>query len=222
MAAVPRSPTTLAVTGLGAHRARIRGRITHKTQQAAAGFQSHASPASSVARVGCAGLTIAGGVFEIAGFFLVACELARIQYRELGEPVLVRRARARLRKLSRRSRDQTVKAGSAELRATATLRARGRARQGPGTTLESRVDALEENARRLEDEIDEQNATFGGDIQELSAKLSLVQAELKEERRRGEKERKAALRTSVALQAWGTGLFVFGAILSVLGNTINC
>lgn len=172
--------------------------------------------------MGCAGLTIAGGVFEIAGFFLVACELARIQYREFGEPVLVRRARARLRKLSRRSRDQTVKAGSAELRATATLRARGRVRQGPGATLESRLDALEENARRLEAEIDEQNATFGGDIEKLSAKLGVVQAELKEERSRSEAERQAALRTSVMLQVYGTGLFVVGAVLSVLGGTVNC
>jgi hypothetical protein len=36
--------------------------------------------------MGCAGLTIAGGVLEIAGFALVAYELARIQRREFGEP----------------------------------------------------------------------------------------------------------------------------------------
>lgn len=172
--------------------------------------------------MGCAGLTIAGGVFEVAGFFLVACELARIQYREFGEPLPVRRARAVLRRLSRRSQERTAEPGSAELRAEGTLRVRGRARQGPGDTLESRLEALEKNQRRLETEIDEQNATFGGDIEKLSAKLGAVQKALDEERRRSEDERRAALRTSVTLQACGTGLFVVGAVLSVLGSTATC
>ncbi len=49
-----------------------------------------------------------------------------------------------------------------------------------------------------------------------------MRAELDQERREREAERKASLRVSVTLQAWGTTIFVVGAILSVLGNTVNC
>lgn len=172
--------------------------------------------------MGCVGLTIAGGVFEIAGFALVAYELYRLQRREFGEPEFLKRLRARMRKILRRSRHHTVTPGAAVLTAEGALGVRARVRRGPGDTLETRIEAMEKNLHHLETEIDHQNAIFGGDIEELSKKLNETRAELAEERRRSDEERKASLRTSVALQAWGTGLFVFGTILSVLGNTINC
>jgi hypothetical protein len=172
--------------------------------------------------MGCVGLTVAGGVFEIAGFALVACELYRIQHREFGEPELLKRLRTRIRKIFRRSKHHTVAAGAAVLTAEGTLRAQARVRRDPGDTLETRIEAVEKNLHHLEAEIDHQNAIFGGDIEELSQRLIETRSELAQERRRSEEERKASLRTSVALQAWGTGLFVLGAILSVLGNTIDC
>jgi hypothetical protein len=172
--------------------------------------------------MGCVGLTIAGGVFEILGFALVAYELYRIQRREFGEPEFLKRLQARLRKILRRSKDVTVESGAAVMTATVGGRAQGQVRRGPGSTLESRIDALEKNLQHLEAEIDQQNATFGGDIAELSKRLRETQVELAQERERSEEGRRAALRISVALQAWGTGLFVLGAILSILGNTITC
>lgn len=65
--------------------------------------------------MGCAGLTIAGGVLEIAGFALVAYELARIQRREFGEPEFLRRLRGWLRRLLRRPVTHTAEAGAAPI-----------------------------------------------------------------------------------------------------------
>jgi hypothetical protein len=170
---------------------------------------------------GCTGLTIAGGALEIAGFGLVAWELARIQRREFGEPEFVRRLRARLRKLFGRPR--RVAELSATLSAEGTLRASGRVRARPGDdTLEERVQALEKNFGYLEDELDHYHTSLEKGLDDLRKKLDDMQAELDRERREREEERKASLRTSVTLQAWGTGLFVLGTILSVLGNTVNC
>ncbi len=171
--------------------------------------------------VGCGGLTIAGGVLEIAGFALVAYELARIQRREFGEPEFLQRLRARLRRLLRRSATHTAEA-SATISGSGTVRAEGIARRGPGETLDERVEALEENLGRLESEIDRRGARLAKDIEEVREGLSRMRTELDQERRQKEEEGKTSLRASVTLQAWGTALFVVGAILSVLGNTVNC
>jgi hypothetical protein len=172
--------------------------------------------------MGCIELTIVGGVFEIFGFGLVAYELARIQRREFGEPEFLKRLRARLRRIFKRSSHQTVAVGSATATAEGALRIQARVRQSPGQTLEARIEALEKNFYELEAEIDLQNATFGGDIEELSKKLDEIRAELDQERRKRDVERRASLRSSVALQAWGTGLFVLGTTLSILGSALNC
>jgi len=171
--------------------------------------------------MGCAGLTIAGGVLEIAGFALVAYELARIQRREFGEPEFLQRLRARLRRLLRRSATHTAEA-SVAISGGGTVRAEGIARRGSGETLDERVEALEENLGRLESEIDRREARLAKEIEEVRQSLSEMRAELDQERRAKEDERKASLRVSVTLQAWGTALFVVGAILSILGNTVNC
>lgn len=171
--------------------------------------------------MGCAGLTIAGGVLEIAGFTLVAYELARIQRREFGEPEFLQRLRGRLRRLLRRPVTHTAEAEAA-LAGGGTLRAEGIARRGPGETLDDRVEALEENLGRLESEIDRREARLAQDIEEVRQSLSEMRAELDRERREREEDRKTSLRASVTLQAWGTALFVVGAILSILGNTVNC
>jgi hypothetical protein len=172
--------------------------------------------------MGCVGLTIAGGAFEIVGFGLVAYELARIQRREFGEPKFLVRIRTRLRKIFRRSRHQTVKVGAAVATASGSASVRGRVRRDPGNTFESRVEALERNFQHLEVEFDQSRARLEQSISELRKMLDGMRTELEREREEKDEERKVSLRTSVTLQAWGTGLFVFGAILSVMGNTVSC
>lgn len=171
--------------------------------------------------MGCAGLVIAGGVFEVAGFALIAYELARVQRREFGEPEFLEWLRGWPRRIFPRHRTHTAEA-SASLSGVGTLRAEGVARRGPGKTLDERVAALEENFRRLEDETGQRQRRLAGEVEEVRRKLDQTRDELEQERREKEEERKAALRASVTLQATGTGLFVLGAILSVLGSTLTC
>lgn len=175
----------------------------------------------NVAKVGCVGLTIAGGVLEIAGFALVAYELARIQRREFGEPEFLKRLRLRLRRLLRRSVTVTAEAGGA-IAIGGNARAEGVARRGPGDTLDERVEAIEENIGRLEAEMNRRQTRLVAEIKDVREKQTMMRSELDQERQAKEEERKAALRTSVTLQAWGTGLFVLGTVLSILGNTVNC
>ncbi len=171
--------------------------------------------------MGCTGLTIAGGVLEVTGFGLVACELARVQHREFGAPRFVSKLRAQARRLLRRSVTHTAE-GSGTITATGSLHAQGIARQGSGDTLDERVAALEANLGTFEREVDERHRDVEGRVADVRSGLDELQAELAQDRREAEDERRDTLRASVAVQAWGTFLFVVGAVLSVVGNTVNC
>jgi len=143
---------------------------------------------ANVANVGCARPTIAGGVFEVAGFALVAYELARIQRREFGEPEFLKRLRLRLRRLLRRPVMHTAEAAGA-IAVGGSVRAT--VRQGPGKTLDERVEALEENIRRFETEVDQDRVRLASEIEEVRAKLAAMRSELAQEH---QKERRSARR----------------------------
>ncbi len=49
-----------------------------------------------------------------------------------------------------------------------------------------------------------------------------MRADLDRTQRERDEQRKDFLRGSMKLQAWATGLFVFGVVLSVLGNAVTC
>jgi hypothetical protein len=176
--------------------------------------------AANVAKVGCVGLTIAGGVLEIGGFALVAYKLVQIQSRELGEPRFLRRLRARLRRILGHRDAMKVPMGTA----TSTERAMPlRVRHSAvDEKLDSRVSALEQNFRHLEEEFLRGQKDLAGSLSDLRTRFSQMRAEFDEERRERDERRKEELRGSVALEACGTALFVLGAILSVLGNTLTC
>lgn len=160
-------------------------------------------------------LIIAGGAMQMAGFTLVAWELARIQRREFGEPEVLSRWRGRFRRWTGRTRTAT---GSARVTAKGEVRARGKARAAPGETFVERVNALEENFGHLDREVAEDRATAERGRDQLLDLLDLTRGEFKEQRHADERDRKAFLKTSVALQSWGTALFILGTVLGVVGS----
>jgi HAMP domain-containing protein len=161
------------------------------------------------------GWQVAGGVLQILGFVLVAIELGRVQRREFGEPVWMTRLRGRIRRLLRQTK--TVHLGSATATASANMSARAKIRTRPGQSVEDRVSALEKNFGRLDEEVDEERiaATQAYDL--VLEQLTVTRAEVNQRRELDERTRKAFLRTSVLLQAWGTAFFVIGTILGIVG-----
>lgn len=155
-------------------------------------------------------------MLQILGFVLVAIELGRVQRLEFGEPVWVTRVRGRIRRLLGRTR--TVDLGSATITASTNMSARGKVRTPPGHSVEDRVSALEKNFDRLDEEVDQERiaATQARDM--LLEQLTVTRAEVNQQREFDERTRKAFLRTSVLLQAWGTVFFVLGTILGIVGG----
>jgi hypothetical protein len=101
-------------------------------------------------------LTIAVGVLEIFGFALIAYDLYRLQRHEYGTAQFIARWKGRLRRLLGKSKDYPVHVD--EMAGTIAMTGRGKARRGSGEGLEERVDALEENLQRLDEEVDEHRA----------------------------------------------------------------
>jgi hypothetical protein len=83
--------------------------------------------------------------------------------------------------------------------------------------VEHRLAALEANVETLRDHADERNAEVGQRITQQSLRVDELRADVD----RQQAERREHLRASVALQWWGTGLFVIGAILGGLAN-VSC
>jgi hypothetical protein len=175
---------------------------------------------ASVCPVGCVALTITGGVLlEIVGFPLIPYDLYRIQRHEYGTPQIIARWNGRLRKLLRMSKDHTVYVD--DMVGTTDMAGRIKARKESGEAIEERIDALEENFRRLDEEADEHRAVFDRGLDGVREELRATRAELEQRRQETEQERKDFQRTSVILQTWGVALFVLGTALSVLGSVLN-
>ena len=172
--------------------------------------------------MGCTWLVIAGVIFEMAGFVLVAYELTRIQRREFGKPAVMRRLRARMGQLIRRPSVQVEEAGVADLTGKGIPHTESEAQRSPEDARKARLESLEKKTHQLQAEVDHRNATFGGDIEEPSKQLEKTRAELGKVRRTIVEAQKETLRASVALRAWGTALFAIGAILSVVGSAVSC
>lgn len=168
-----------------------------------------------MARMSSTALNIVGGSLEVLGFFVVAWELARVQRREFGAPKAWRKLRAWLNR--RFGLSETVEMGGAAA-GGGTVSAEFTARYRIEGSMEDRVEALEKNLERLEKEVRQERGKLRGEIREVRQKLDELRAQVKQERQQAEKERKEALRSSLAFQWTGTGLFVTGAVLTTIGN----
>lgn len=166
--------------------------------------------------MGLPGLVIAGGVLQILGFMLVVAELIRVQQRDLGTPAFVERWRGRFRRLLGRTKTHEM---SATFGIKTSVSAHGKARKGPGKTLDDRVSAVEENLRRLDDEVDQGRVELEAKIADVRREVTLARSEWDEKRQSDEARRKADLALAVKTQLSATLLFVIGVALTVVGST---
>jgi len=166
---------------------------------------------------GCTALNFVGGAFEVAGFAVIAWELARLQRRELGAPESWTRLRGWFRHTFGQARAIEINLGEAAGTSDTALGLS--IRKSGGRTPELRLSALEENLKRLEEETSKRDADLEADVSKLQTEIQELRDRLQQQRAEAEQERKEALRSSIAFQATGTGLFVIGTVLSVIANT---
>lgn len=170
---------------------------------------------STLARMNCTALNIVGGSLEVLGFFVVAWELARVQRREFGAPKAWMKLRVWVRRrfgVSEAAEMEGAAAGRGIASAELTVRYRIEG------SMEDRVEALEKNLERLEKEVTQEHGKLRGDIREVRQKLDELQTQVEQERQLAEEERKEALKSSLAFQGAGTGLFLVGTVLTTIGN----
>ena len=149
------------------------------------------------------------------GFVVVAWELARVQRREFGAPKAWRKLRAWVHR--RFGVSKAAEMGTA-ITGRGTVSAELTARYSIDGSMEDRVEALEKNLERLEQEVTQKRRKFRGEIREVRQKLDELREQVEQERQQAEEERTEALKSSLAFQWTGTGLFVIGAVLTTVGN----
>jgi hypothetical protein len=164
--------------------------------------------------MGCVVLIGLGVLFEVTGLGLVAWQLWRVQRREFGMPAWVVTARARLQRLLGRGPSTVVLGAPATERDRAMGGTVVMGRLPPGETVESRLDALEQNFASLDRETQARFKRQEKEQGDLQRKIREARAELERQQQEREGERREQLRESMTLQWWGTGLFFIGAVLA--------
>jgi hypothetical protein len=160
---------------------------------------------------------IVGGVLQMAGFVLVAVDLARIQHREFGLPESLRRIQRLWRRLLRRPQVATI--GTAEeINLVDELWLRQRRHRGQ--TLEDHVAALEINFQHLEKELDLHRERVEERLKGIQEELREAQAAWSRRQQEREQDDKMFLRTSIILQSLGIMLFVVGTSFSIIGSVV--
>jgi hypothetical protein len=162
---------------------------------------------------------VASVLFEVAGLFLVALQLWRVQRRELGMPAWWLDLRGRLLRITGRSQTQVVEAGGA-IAGGGRLTARAEVRRGPGETVDSRLAALEANFAALEQETRDRFHQQAQRQDRLQVMIGEAQAELQRQQDEREGERRERLRESTTTQWKGTALFFVGAVLAGIANGV--
>jgi hypothetical protein len=163
--------------------------------------------------MGCAFLIGFGVLFEVSGLALVAWQVWRVQRREFGMPEWWRRLRGVRRVETEVTLGWAVEADTAQPGAV-------RKRAAPDATVELRVSALEHNVAALDRETRERFERHEKRQGWLQAALKAQRAELQRQQEQREGERRGHLREEITLQWWGTGLFLFGAILAGVANGV--
>jgi hypothetical protein len=156
-------------------------------------------------------------LFEVGGFGLVAVQLARVQHREFGSWAWERWLRSQWRRLTRRTATQTVHVKAGVATATAGTAGIGKRRALVGSVqdqLAALADNLADFERQTGERFEQQTARMG----ELASEVAVVRSDLQREQDEREGEPREQLRESMALQWWGAGLFVVGAILAGWAN----
>lgn len=166
--------------------------------------------------MGCPTLTIAGGTLEVLGFGLIAYDLYRIQCHEYGTPQIIERIKARVRKLLHISRHHTLHLG--DVVGVSDAAGRIKVRTGSGGGIDERLDALEKNFGRLDEEVDQDRVALEASLTKIRGEIAETRADVEKKQQETEQKRKNFQRTSITLQGCGTLLFVGGTVLSVLGS----
>ena len=172
----------------------------------------------------CAGLIIAGAVFEVIGLSLVFVELMVIRSNEFGVPTPWERLLEAVRRLLRGPRDHTVSAKAA-LAMSGSLRARAYKRPGstkPGATVTQRLRRLERYVAYIDEDIEELHGVIDDRVSELETSAKEREDQLREELSgviaRREEQRRKALRPSLMRQGIGAVCVLIGLVLGTIGN----
>jgi hypothetical protein len=167
----------------------------------------------------CVVLIVLGVLFEVAGLGLLAWQLARVQRHELGIGWLASvQSMWRVLKGARFvSRSVTLRAAGGRATARGDI---ARVGAGRGTTVESRLDALERNQAAMDEEIDARFREQDDLREALEHSIRAMEARVRREEDAREDERLTRLRESVAYQWIGTVLFFTGAVLAGVANGV--
>ncbi len=94
--------------------------------------------------------------------------------------------------------------------------------QSGGDTVESRIEALERKLASLTANVDVRLSDHKQRLHDRQGQLDAVSAGLNQHIEQEEREQRAALRESVAYQAWGTLLLVLGLAFTFAGTAWTC
>jgi hypothetical protein len=174
----------------------------------------------------CAWLAVVGALLEIFGFALIATELLRAQWRELGTAGpfqflvdVTRWIKRKYRKFFGKSVTHTVSVAAG----TATATGRASARLGTEKTdPKERLRVLEENFKALDQEVTRHRAELDERIGKEAKVLRTALTALEIRTQAREEEDKQAFRASASLQWTGIGFFVLGAGVSAAANIVSC
>jgi hypothetical protein len=182
-------------------------------------------------------LTVLGGVAEIFGLALVITEIVKVQRREIPEHrgwvvrslAATRRAGDALahevRRLLRRGPEpQDATVHIAALRGSATGRGSvtGTLTVGSAPTLAQRVERLEAEIRRLEEQAATDRDAMRAEAREAKSRTDTVDREIRAMIEDRDRQRREGVRDALTLQWSGTILFMLGVALGVWGNLASC
>jgi hypothetical protein len=171
--------------------------------------------------MGCLGFTIAGGALEVVGFGLVAAEITRMQWREFGTPQALVSLEGKVRRILRRPLPDLHDEGTLVTRAR--LEGKGwREYATEPEDFESLREHVAQIAADLRGEIRDEATLREQTDERIRQRVVTLEGDVARQRQATEQARKAEMRRHIAVQGWGTALFILGATFAVLGNAVSC
>jgi hypothetical protein len=182
-------------------------------------------------------LTVLGGLAEISGLALVIAEIVKVQRREIPEHrgwvvrslAAMRRAGDALadevrRLLLRRPEPQDATVHVAAMRGSATGggSVTGTVTVGSAPTLAQRVERLEAEIRRLDEQAIADRQEMRTEARNAKTRAERVDHEIRAMIDERDRMRREGVRDALTLQWSGTILFIVGVALGVWGNLATC